>query len=120
MAKILLVDDSNTDLTFLKETLKVLPHELITASDGDDAELLVEKEKVDLIILDVIMPRKNGFQVCRSLKRDDRFKHIPIIMTTSKTEESDRFWGTKQGADEYLTKPLQAAELLAAVRKHLH
>lgn len=119
MARILLVDDSNTDLTFLKETLKVLPHELITAADGLEAEMKVGSENIDLIILDVIMPKKNGFQVSRELKRDDRYKHIPIIMTTSKSEESDRFWGTKQGADEYLVKPLNADELLAVVRKYL-
>jgi len=119
MARILLVDDSNTDLTFLKETLRGLPHELITAVDGVEAEMKVRSEKVDLIILDVLMPKKNGFQVSRELKKDDRYKHIPIIMTTSKAEESDRYWGTKQGADEYLTKPLSADELLAAVRKYL-
>jgi twitching motility two-component system response regulator PilH len=106
-------------MTFLKETLKVLPHELITAVDGLEAEMKVASEKVDLIILDVVMPKKNGFQVSRELKKDDRYKHIPIILTTSKSEESDRYWGAKQGADEYLIKPLSAAELLAVVRKYL-
>ncbi|WP_305046985.1 response regulator transcription factor [Geoalkalibacter sp.] len=119
MAKILLVEDSNTDLTFLQKTLQVLPHELITAKDGEDAEAKVAAQKVDLIVLDVIMPKKNGFQVCRTLKKDPRFQHIPIIITTSKTAESDKFWGERQGADEYLTKPLAPAELLATVKKYL-
>ncbi|GBE02855.1 alkaline phosphatase synthesis transcriptional regulatory protein PhoP [bacterium BMS3Bbin06] len=119
MAKILVAEDSLTDLQYIKEMLTGTGHEVITAMDGDEAEEKARSEAVDLIVLDVVMPKKNGFQVCRSLKKDEKFKHIPIIMTTSKTQESDRFWGLKQGADEYITKPFEPIDLLLAIKKHL-
>ncbi len=119
MPRILVAEDSMTDLQFIKNALKDTGYEILTASDGDEAEQKVRTESVDLIILDVVMPKKNGFQVCRSLKRDEKYRHIPIIMITSKTQDSDRFWGLKQGADEYVTKPFEAADLLHAVKKHL-
>jgi len=119
MAKILIADDSSTDLAFIKEALKDTSHEFIIARDGEEAEQKARTEPIDLIILDVIMPKKNGFQVCRALKKDDKFKNIPIILTTSKSGDSDKFWGKKQGADEYITKPYEPMDILLAVRKHL-
>ncbi len=119
MARILVAEDSMTDLQYIKEALKETGHEVITATDGEEAEHKARTESVDMIILDVVMPKKNGFQVCRDLKKDERFKHIPIIMLTSKTQESDRFWGLKQGADEYITKPFEPIDILIAVKKHL-
>lgn len=119
MARILVAEDSITDLQYIKESLKDTGHEIITAMDGEEAEQKARSENIDLIILDIVMPKKNGFQVCRSLKKDEQFKHIPIIMTTSKTQESDKFWGLKQGADEYLTKPFEPIDILLAVKKHL-
>lgn len=119
MARILVAEDSITDLQYIKESLKDTSHEIITAMDGEEAEQKARSENIDLIILDIVMPKKNGFQVCRSLKKDEQFKHIPIIMTTSKTQESDKFWGLKQGADEYLTKPFEPIDILLAVKKHL-
>ncbi len=119
MARILVAEDSITDLQFIKNALKETGYEILTASNGDEAEQKVRSEMVDLIILDVVMPKKNGFQVCRSLKRDEKYRHIPIILITSKTQDSDRFWGLKQGADEYVTKPFEPTDLLEAVKKHL-
>ncbi|MEC4686354.1 MAG: response regulator [Nitrospirota bacterium] len=119
MARILVAEDSITDLQFIKNALKETGYEILTASNGDEAEQKVRSEVVDLIILDVVMPKKNGFQVCRSLKRDEKYRHIPIILITSKTQDSDRFWGLKQGADEYVTKPFEPTDLLEAVKKHL-
>lgn len=119
MAIILLAEDSATELAYLKEVLKSTPHECIIATNGQEAEEKARSGYVDLIILDVVMPKKDGFQICRSLKRDDRYKHIPIILTTSKSGESDKFWGKKQGADEYITKPYEPEEILQAVKKHL-
>jgi twitching motility two-component system response regulator PilH len=87
--------------------------------DGEAAEEKLKVEKVDLIILDVIMPKKNGFQVCRDIKTNEQLKNIPVIMVTSKDQESDKFWGMKQGADEYLTKPFKAEDLLKAVKKYI-
>jgi len=91
----------------------------VTAMDGEAAEEKVKSEKIDLIILDVIMPKKNGFQVCRDIKSNDLYKNIPVIMVTSKDQASDKFWGMKQGADEYLTKPFTPEDLLKAVKKYL-
>ncbi len=119
MSKILIADDSATDLEYIKEILKETGHELITAMDGEEAEQKARTENIDLIILDVIMPKKNGYQVCRDLKKDEKFKNIPIIMVTSKSQESDKFWGMRQGADEYITKPFEPIDLLLAVKKHL-
>ena len=87
--------------------------------DGEAAEEKVRSEKIDLIILDVIMPKKNGFQVCRDIKSNDLYKKIPVIMVTSKDQESDKFWGMKQGADEYLTKPFKPEDLVKAVKKYI-
>ncbi len=119
MARILIAEDSATDLEYIKSALKETGHELIVAMDGEEAERKAKTENPDLIILDVVMPKKNGYQVCRDLKKDEKFKNIPIIMVTSKSQESDKFWGKKQGADEYITKPYEPIDLLLAVKKYL-
>lgn len=102
MAKILVADDSKTEMAFLIDAIKGTGHEIVTANDGKDAEAKVKAEHFDLIILDVIMPNKNGFQVCRSLKRSPEYKDIPIILTTSKSGESDKFWGKNKGLTNIL------------------
>ena len=119
MAKILIADDSLAELQFFQATLQSTGHTIITVMDGEAAEEKVKSEPIDLIILDVIMPKKNGFQVCRTIKTDDQYKNIPIIMVTSKDQESDKFWGMKQGADEYLTKPFNPEDLVKAVKKYI-
>ncbi|MFO7831385.1 MAG: response regulator [Desulfuromonadaceae bacterium] len=119
MAKILIADDSITELAFLLDIFKGTGHEIVSVVDGVQAEEKAKAERFDLIILDVIMPNKNGFQVCRSLKRDPDLKDIPIIITTSKAGESDKFWGKKQGADEYIVKPYEPMDILLAVKKYV-
>jgi twitching motility two-component system response regulator PilH len=119
MAKILIADDSLAELQIFQAALLPTGHTLVTVMDGEAAEEKVKSEKIDLIVLDVIMPKKNGFQVCRDIKSNDQFKNIPIIMVTSKDQESDKFWGMKQGADEYLTKPFKPEDLLKAVKKYI-
>ncbi|HEX9021838.1 MAG TPA: response regulator [Nitrospirota bacterium] len=119
MAKILVADDSMAELQIFRQALQPTGHTIITALDGEAAEAKARSDKVDLIILDVIMPKKNGFQVCRDIKSDEKLKSIPVIMVTSKDQESDKFWGMKQGADEYLTKPFKAEDLLKAVKKYI-
>jgi twitching motility two-component system response regulator PilH len=119
MAKILIADDSLAELQIFQATLQPTGHTLVAVMDGEAAEAKVKSEKIDLIILDVIMPKKNGFQVCRDIKSNDQYKNIPIIMVTSKDQESDKFWGMKQGADEYLTKPFKPEDLLKAVKKYI-
>ncbi|MGE5174681.1 MAG: response regulator transcription factor [Betaproteobacteria bacterium] len=119
MAKILIADDSLAELQLFQQTLQSTGHTIVTVMDGEAAEEKVKSEKIDLIILDVIMPKKNGFQVCRDIKTNDQFKNIPVIMVTSKDQESDKFWGMKQGADEYLTKPFKPEDLVKAVKKYV-
>lgn len=119
MAKILIAEDSETELAFLQEILSATQHEIVTTRDGKAAEQTARQGGFDLIILDVIMPEKNGFQVCRSLKTDPNLSATPIILLTSKSEASDKFWGKKQGADAYITKPYEPMELLLEIKKQL-
>jgi len=119
MAKILIADDSLAELQIFQAALRSTGHSIVTVMDGEAAEAKVRAEKIDLIILDVVMPKKNGFQVCRDIKNNEQFKNIPVIMVTSKDQDSDKFWGMKQGADEYLIKPFKPEELLKAVQKYI-
>ncbi|MCP4693964.1 MAG: response regulator [Desulfobacterales bacterium] len=114
-AKILVVDDSPTDLKLMSEPLITSGYQVITAMDGEEALAKTESDRPDLIVLDVIMPKQNGFQVCREIKSADELKDVKIILLTSKTQESDKFWGKKQGADAYMTKPFTAEELVDQV-----
>ena len=111
--KIMVVDDSPTELKIMTEPFIPKGYKVITAMDGEEAIKMAEIEKPDLIVLDVIMPKMNGFQVCRKIKTTPELKNIKIILLTSKNQESDEFWGLKQGADAYMTKPFDASELLA-------
>jgi twitching motility two-component system response regulator PilH len=119
MARILIADDSNTDIKFMESILADKGHNLVLARDGEEAEQKIQSQTFDIIILDVVMPKKNGFQICRWIKKDEKLKAIPVIMVTSKKEESDRLWGKQQGADFYLTKPYEPAELLMAINKFI-
>ncbi len=117
--KILIVDDSPTELNLMVTPLKNKGYKIVTAVDGEEALEKISLEQPDLVVLDVILPKKNGFQVCRQLKSAPATKAIKILMLTSKNQDSDRFWGLKQGADEYMTKPFAEDELLANVAKLL-
>jgi twitching motility two-component system response regulator PilH len=116
---ILVVDDSPTEMRLVTGVLQGHGHRIITATDGDQALEVARREQPGLVVLDVIMPGKNGFQVCRALKTAPETAKIPVILLTSKNQESDKFWGLKQGADEYLTKPFADTELAAAVARYL-
>jgi DNA-binding response OmpR family regulator len=117
MSKIVVVDDSYAELQLIEGCLKGAHHTVVSLPSSDKLEDKVAIEKPDLIVLDVVMPGRNGFQACRDLKNDDRCKHIPIILCTSKGNESDKFWGQQQGANGYIVKPFKTEELLAAVKK---
>lgn len=117
--KILVVEDSPTQMQLVKDALQAKGYKVITAFNGEDGIEIAKKEHPELVLLDVVLPGKNGFQVCRSLKSSVDTKHIPVIMLTSKNQTSDHFWGMKQGADMYLTKPWKADELLEAIARHL-
>jgi twitching motility two-component system response regulator PilH len=116
---ILVVDDSPTDRRLLAGPLQDQGYQVITASDGDEALAKASSQRPRLIVLDVLLPKKNGFQVCRQLKTGAETRDIKILIVTSKTQESDRFWGLKQGADGYLTKPVSDDDLLASVARLL-
>lgn len=115
----MVVDDAKTDRVACVEALRPGGHVFIETSDGEQCLQEVRRSKPDMIILDVVMPEKNGFQVCRELKKDSAYQDIPVIMLTSKSQEADKSWGVKQGANAYLTKPLNADELRAAVSRLL-
>ncbi len=107
--KILVVDDSPTQLHLMRAPFEENGFQVITASDGEEAITIVESEEVVLVVLDVIMPKLNGFQACRKIKTIKN--ELPIILLTSKNQKSDEFWGKKQGADAYMTKPFDSKEL---------
>ena len=116
---ILVVDDSPAEMQFILKVLSGKGYRFFTATDGDEALKQASQHVPDLILLDIVLPKKNGFQVCRQIKNSDPPVKTKIIMVSSKNQESDMFWGKKQGADAYLTKPLSPAELLAAVESYL-
>ena len=116
---ILVVDDSPTELQLLSAPIKAKGYTVLTAMDGDEAIQIATAQHPRLILLDVIMPKKNGFQVCRQLKNAPETRDIKIIMISSKNQESDKFWGMKQGADAYIVKPFDDKMLLAAVAKFM-
>ncbi len=113
--KILLVDDSKTELHHLSELLRRRGYEVRTAENGDEAMRRLADDKPDLIMMDVVMPGQNGFQLTRAITRDPRFADVPVIMCTSKGLETDKVWGMRQGARDYIVKPVDADELLAKI-----
>ena len=119
MAKVLIVDDSRLIAHVGKTILKASGHEVLVASDGQAGVETAKAEIPDLILLDVIMPVMDGYEVCQHLKADDRTKEIPIIMLTSKAETADKVKGLQMGALDYVTKPFDEAELVARVNIHL-
>ena len=115
MAKILIIDDSVTESKRFTQLLQKAGHETITAECGEDGIKVAEAELTDLILMDVVMPGLNGFQATRHLSRKDATRHIPIIMVTTKDQETDRVWGKRQGASAYLTKPVSEQLLYGTI-----
>jgi twitching motility two-component system response regulator PilH len=113
---ILLVDDSKTELHFLTELLEKRGYKIRTAEDGEEAMKRLGEETPDLILMDVVMPGQNGFQLTRAITRDPRFVNVPVIMCTSKNQETDKVWGMRQGARDYIVKPVDADELVAKIK----
>jgi DNA-binding response OmpR family regulator len=117
--KALIIDDEKNIVNSVKHTLERENIECLTAYDGDEGLRMVKKEMPDIIILDVMMPTMNGYKVSRLLKFDEKYKNIPIIMLTARSQEKDIELGKITGADEYLTKPFYMDELIKLVNKHL-
>lgn len=114
--KILVVDDSKTELYHLSELLGRKGYTVRTAENGEEALRRLAEDKPDLILMDVVMPGQNGFQLTRTITRDPRWADVPVIMCTSKNQETDKVWGMRQGARDYIVKPVDASELLAKIK----
>ena len=113
MARVLIVDDSPTEIHVLKGILEKNGHSVTTAGDGEEGIKKAKDERPEIILMDVVMPGLNGFQATRALTKDPDTQHIPIIIVTTKDQETDRVWGLRQGAKDYITKPVNEAELQA-------
>jgi twitching motility two-component system response regulator PilH len=114
--KVLLVDDSKTELHHLSDMLSKRGYTVRTAENGEEAMRRLAEDKPDLILMDVVMPGQNGFQLTRAITRDPAFADVPVIMCTSKNQETDRVWGMRQGARDYVVKPVVADELIAKIK----
>jgi twitching motility two-component system response regulator PilH len=113
---VLVVDDSPTDRQFLSELLKKSGYQVSTAENAEEAIAKAKSLKPDLVLMDVVMPGQNGFQATRALTKDEATKHIPVIICTSKGQDTDKTWGLKQGAKDYVVKPVIAADLLKKIQ----
>lgn len=113
---VLVVDDSKTELMFLTDLLQSHGLRVVTALNGEEAMRQLEVTRADLILMDVVMPGQNGFQLTRSISRDPRYAQVPIILCTSKNQETDRVWGMRQGAKDFVTKPVNPTELMDKIR----
>lgn len=117
MTRILIVDDSPSQLLGIKRIVEKLGHEAITAEDGAEAVEAAREHLPDLILMDVVMPNLNGFQATRTITRDDATRHIPVVLVTTKDQETDRVWGLRQGAKAYLSKPFTEDELTRTIEE---
>jgi twitching motility two-component system response regulator PilH len=113
--KILIVDDSPTERHVLNDLLTKSGYEVVASDNGEDAILKAKSLKPDLILMDVVMPGLNGFQATRAISRDPETRAIPIILCTSKSQETDKIWGMRQGARDYIVKPVNRDELLEKI-----
>jgi len=117
--KILVVDDEVDLVKTIHFSLEVEGYTVLVSNDGEDALSQARKESPDLILLDIMLPKLDGYKVCRLLKFDERYKHIPILMMTAKTQEKDKILGMETGADEYITKPFDMDVLMEKIKEYL-
>jgi len=117
LKKVLIVDDSPAQVKLMQGFLEHEGYQPVGLNDPRRVEETISSVRPSVILLDVVMPERNGFQVCRELKGHAEFNSIPVILVTSKDTASDRYWGQQQGADGYVTKPFTRAELIRAVRR---
>ena len=119
MARILVVDDSPSQLFGMQKIIEKMGHEVLSATNGEEGVRTAKEQIPDLILMDVVMPELNGFQATRKISRDERTSHIPIIMVTTKNLQTDKVWGMRQGAKDYLVKPVSEKALISAINEHL-
>jgi twitching motility two-component system response regulator PilH len=114
--KVLVVDDSKTEIMYMTDLLVKNGFAVRSAENAEEAFKRLAEEKPDLILMDIVMPGQNGFQLTRAISRDPQFSDVPIIMCTSKNQETDRVWGMRQGARDYITKPVNPVDLMAKIK----
>ncbi|HEY9645128.1 MAG TPA: response regulator [Chroococcidiopsis sp.] len=119
MSTVLVVEDSVTQREMITDLLRGSGLTVTVANDGVEALEQIQGQSIDLVVLDIVMPRMNGYEVCRRLKSDPKTQNVPVVMCSSKGEEFDRYWGMKQGADAYIAKPFQPTELVGTVKQLL-
>jgi len=117
LKKILIVDDSPAEVKLMQSVLGRAGYESVAVNDPMRIEQMIDVERPQLILLDVVMPQRNGFQACRELKGNAEYSRIPVVLVSSKSTDSDRFWAKQQGADGYVSKPFTSEELLGEVQK---
>jgi len=119
MSNVLVVEDSQTQREMISDLLKTSGLTVMVAEDGVEALKQIRAKAPDLVVLDIVMPRINGYEICRRLKSDPNTQNVVVVMCSSKGEEFDRYWGMKQGADAYIAKPFQPTELVGTVKQLL-
>lgn len=117
MGKVMVVDDAYSELQVMESILRSAGHQVISYIDGEQLEDKIIAERPDVVLLDIVMPKRNGYEILRGLRRDERTKQTRVVVVSSKNQESDRVWGLRQGADDYLPKPFNAEQLLTAIRR---
>jgi twitching motility two-component system response regulator PilH len=115
MAKVMVVDDAYSELKLMESILRNAGHQVVTLIDGEALEDKVTAERPDVLLLDIILPKRNGFELLRLLKKNEQTKTTPIVLVSSKNQASDMAWGKRQGADDYLPKPFTSDQLLTMV-----
>jgi twitching motility two-component system response regulator PilH len=114
---VMVVDDAPSDLRMMESILRSAGHEVFAYADGEGIEDKVAAQRPDLVLLDIVLPERNGYEILRALKKDERTKHTPVVIVTGRSQESDRVWSRRQGADDYITKPFAPEGLLTIVQK---
>jgi DNA-binding response OmpR family regulator len=117
VAKVMVVDDALSDSKFMESILRGAGYQVVCYGDGEGLEEKVVTERPDILLLDIVMPKRSGYEVLRSLKKDAATKGTPVVLVTSKNQSSDEAWGRRQGADEYLGKPFTPEQLVSVVRR---
>jgi twitching motility two-component system response regulator PilH len=120
MTTVMIVDDSNALREIIAKMLRDSGMEVISAEDGVQAlEKIEQVTQLDLVVLDIVMPNMNGYELCRQIKKNPKTQNIPVVMCSSKSEDFDRIWGIRQGADAYISKPFRPEELLSTIKQLL-
>jgi twitching motility two-component system response regulator PilH len=115
MSKVMVVDDAEADRRLIESILRRAGHNVVSYDDGDQLEDNLATELPDVLLLDVVMPKRNGYELLRRVKKDERIRHTPVVLVTCRSDDSDRLWGKRHGADGYVAKPFTPEELVAVV-----